>query len=59
MTRDQITSSALSVVALLATGVWHISERALETGDAAQSLMTTDAVARVASDRQHSVVLLH
>ncbi len=59
MTRVEITSSALSVVALLATGVWHISERALETGDAAQSLMTTDAVARVASDRQHSVVLLH
>ena len=36
MTKVEITWSALSVVALLATGVWHISERALETGDAVQ-----------------------
>lgn len=59
MTRTEMTSSALSVVALLATGVWHVSERAVATGAAARPLMTTDAVSRVASDRQHSVVLLH
>lgn len=59
MSRTDVASSAITAAALLATGAWLAYQPSLATIEAERPIMRADAVSRVATDRQRSVVLLH